>query len=203
MKKTIDTQWLALLDYEEAASLQQMYVQKITKGETEVILGLEHPAVITLGKRGGIVRNQHNNIPIVQTQRGGLATAHEPGQLVVYPIINIQKRNIPLRRWVEGLEDIILSFLGEHTLHGRRAIHPGIWIDHQKIASIGLQIINGISTHGLAINIQNSLDIFSTIEVCGQKQLSMVSMREKGCDISPQYAFFSIAEKIKDWLENS
>ena len=89
MNLPIQTRWLSTTPYAKALDLQQKYANEVHEGGAEVILGLEHPNVITLGKRGGAVYTSDQTIPIVQTQRGGLATAHEPGQLVLYPIINI------------------------------------------------------------------------------------------------------------------
>ena len=133
MKSTIETSWLGLLEYREALTLQQNNVAKVlsTKG-TEVIMGLEHPNVITLGKRGGLV--YHETIPVVRTNRGGLATGHEPGQLVIYPIINIQKRQIHVREWVSILEDTCILFLESLGLHPHRGEHSGLWIEQKKIA---------------------------------------------------------------------
>lgn len=202
MKDIPQPKWFSLIPYQDALLLQQQYIESIEGGGDEIIMGLEHPTVITLGKRGGSIQGLFSQIPVIHTQRGGLATAHEPGQLVIYPIINIQKRKIALRTWVQGLEDVVLSFLREHDLLGTRSMHAGVWIGEKKIASIGLQIVNGISSHGLAINIQNSLEIFSLIEVCGLKEQSMTSMKENGIYISTKEAFFHISQKLQDWIEN-
>jgi lipoyl(octanoyl) transferase len=203
MNPPIQTLWLSKISYTKALRLQKEQAKQIHEGGSEVLLGLEHPNVITLGKRGGAVHTTDATIPIIQTQRGGLATAHEPGQLVLYPIINIEKRKIGIRRWVHGIEDILLAFLNEHGLIGTRSVHAGIWLNTKKIASIGLQMQNGISTHGLAINISNPLTIFSHIDVCGLPGLSLTSMNKEGVHITTKDAFFSLSHKLKDWIENS
>jgi lipoyl(octanoyl) transferase len=132
MSQQIETLWLSTVNYSEALLVQKKYAQRVSNGGPEAILGLEHPNVITLGKRGGNVRANDSTIPIIQTQRGGLATAHEPGQLVLYPIINIEQRKIGIRTWVEGIENIVLNFLAEHKLIGSRSVHAGVWIEAKK-----------------------------------------------------------------------
>ena len=191
MKDTIDTSWLGLLDYQKALDLQHEHVENIlSRGYQEVIMGLEHPSVITLGKRGGIVHPI--DIPIIQTNRGGLATGHEPGQLVIYPIINIQKRQLRVREWVSLLEDSCIDFFHSHGLKPNRDIHSGIWINHQKIASIGLQIKKGISMHGISINICNTLSIFSNMIVCGTPELMLTSLEKENIQVELKTAFIEI-----------
>ena len=151
MMGSINSSWLGLQEYEQALILQKKYVQKILNKEgSEVIIGLEHPKVITLGKRGGLAFPK--DIPVIQTNRGGLATGHEPGQLVIYPIINIQKRNLRVREWVEILENACIHFLRQYGLTPSRGTHSGLWIEKKKIASIGLQITQGVSMHGISMN---------------------------------------------------
>ena len=193
MNNTIRTSWLGLLDYQKALALQHEQVENIHNQEMpEIILGLEHPSVITLGKRGGLVHPIE--IPIVQTNRGGLATGHEPGQLVIYPIIHIQKRQLPIREWVSLLEESCISFFRNHGLIAHRGVHSGLWIDNKKIASIGLQIKKGVSMHGISINIHNTLSIFSHMEVCGVSELMLTSLHEENVQIQLENAFTEIAD---------
>ena len=193
MNEPIAASWLGLLDYEEALRLQQEHVQKVLlEDNSELIMGLEHPSVITLGKRGGQVRSQ--NIPIVQTNRGGLATGHEPGQLVIYPIINIQKRQLRIRDWVSILEDACIHFLQEQGLHPHRGEHSGLWIEQKKIASIGLQIVQGVSMHGISMNINNTMSIFSNMEVCGFTNLTLTSLEKENVQMESKAAFTHIAK---------
>lgn len=195
MKQSINTTWLGLLDYAKALAVQQNNVHNILSGHgKEVIMGLEHPDVITLGKRGGLVYPQ--NIPVVHTNRGGLATGHEPGQLVVYPIVHIQKRQLRVREWVSILEDTCIEFLQAQGLLPHRGEHSGLWIQQKKIASIGLHIMQGVSMHGISMNVNNTLSIFSNMEVCGSTNLTLTSLQKEGIQIDTQTAFTQIADTL-------
>ena len=199
MNTTVKISWLGLLEYPKALDLQCKQAEKIHAQEmSEVILGLEHPTVITLGKRGGLVHTI--DIPIIQTNRGGLATGHEPGQLVIYPLIHIQKRQIHIREWVSLLEESCITFFRNHGLIAHRGVHSGLWIDNKKIASIGLQIKNGVSMHGISINIHNTLSIFSHMEVCGLSVLSLTSLYKENVHLQLENAFTEIANILIERL---
>ena len=198
MNNPIHLSWLGSVEYTKALKTQEQHVQNILDGGNEIILGLEHPSVITLGKRGGSVTRK--NIPIIQTNRGGLATGHEPGQVVIYPIINLKKRNIGIRTWVSILEESIISYLEENRLTPTTGVHSGIWVSEKKIASIGLNIVQGVSMHGISLNVHNSLTIFSDMQVCGIPDLSMTSMKHENIHADPQNVFLRISDFIKEWL---
>ena len=193
MKPSIETSWLGLIDYPKALILQQKNVQKVLSRERqEVIMGLEHPKVITLGKRGGLVHLK--DTPVIQTNRGGLATGHEPGQLVIYPIINIKQRQLRVREWVSMIEEACIVFLQALGLQPHRGEHSGLWIEKNKIASIGLHIVQGVSMHGISMNINNTLSIFSNMEVCGSTDTTLTSLKKENIQMELQTAFTQIAE---------
>jgi len=198
----ISQKWLGLVSYQQGLDAQHHIYTNLSKGEPETILGLEHHPVITFGKRGGQLKNETTSVPIVHTKRGGLATAHEPGQLIIYPIIDIQARNITIRDWVYGLEEIILLWLLEYKLHGIRDSRAGVWLQSHKIASIGIQICQGISTHGMAINICNDLETFSFIETCGDPQIKLTNLRNQGIDSTPSESFYRLSTKLKEWIDS-
>ena len=198
----IAIQWFGRIPYQQGLELQKQIRTHIHRSTTETILGFEHPAVITFGKRGGTLTIDHTDIPIIHTNRGGLATAHEPGQLVLYPIIDIQQRNIKIRDWVHGVEEIILRWLLDFDLIGTRDSKAGIWLKSEKLVSIGFHIEKGISTHGIAINICNDLDIFSKIEACGSSHSKPTSLRKHGIFSTPAESFSNLAIKLKEWLDS-
>lgn len=196
----IKTSWLGLLEYQKSLDFQYEQAEKIHAQEMpEVILGLEHPTVITLGKRGGLVHSI--DIPIIKTNRGGLATGHEPGQLVIYPLIHIQKRQIHIREWVSLLEESCITFFRNHGLVAHRGVHSGLWVDNKKIASIGLQIKKGVSMHGISINIHNTLSIFSHMEVCGLSALRLTSLHKEDVQMQLENAFTEIAYIVIERLQ--
>jgi lipoate-protein ligase B len=168
----IQTIWLGRQPYQKTLNLQEEQRKKlIANPGNEKIFVLEHDHVITKGKRAVILEDEKigkKGIPIVETNRGGLATYHGPGQLIVYPIINIRRRKIRIREWVYLLEEAAITILRELNIEtARRCEFPGVWVGNSKICSIGLQIRHGISTHGMALNVDPDLNYFSLFEPCG------------------------------------
>ena len=148
---------------------------------SEVLLTGTHTACITLGKRGGEV-DSSLNLPVHKIGRGGLATWHGPGQLVVYPIINIKHRRIGARRWVRLLEHVTIDWLQCWGVSAMlRENCPGVWISStkgfSKIASIGLELKAGISTHGISINLDLPETAFNGIAACGFSNIQTTDLR--------------------------
>ena len=187
---------LGLLDYQKALDLQQQYVKqkKNQTLKTDVVLMLEHPAVFTLGKRGGrenlVVSEaflQEQGVPVVQTGRGGNITFHGPGQLVVYPIMDLDRAKIGVADFVHLLEEIMIKMAWDAgvTAH-RSAANHGIWVEKQKLGSIGLSITRGISFHGLALNANLDLTPFTWMNPCGLSGVSMTSLENELQQKSPE-----------------
>jgi len=168
--------WLGTCDYERGLELQSAAVEKVKQTLQAQFLSCEHPTVITLGKRGQSLTDvltsmevlREKNIKIIATDRGGQATLHNPGQLVIYPIIPLREWGIGVREYVECLERATAYFLAEYGMEVTRGNEPGLFVDGQKIAAFGIRIDRGVSLHGLAININNDLESFSLIRQCGQ-----------------------------------
>jgi lipoate-protein ligase B len=180
---------LGLMDYNRARELQSRLVAARTNGtfNRDTILFLEHPAVFTLGRRGGRDYLQVDEsflkragIPIVQAGRGGYITYHGPGQLVVYPIIDLEARRLGVPDFVAALEEIMLQTVNTWGIQARRnTINAGIWMDNRKMGSIGIALRKGISFHGLALNVNVDLTPFSWIQPCGLSGISMTSVRQE------------------------
>lgn len=168
--------WLGTCDYEQGLEIQAAAVKKVKNGGQAQFLVCEHPTVITLGKRGQSLTDvltsmetlREKNIKIIATDRGGQATLHNPGQLVIYPIIPLRDWGIGVREYVECLERATAHFLAEYGMEVARGAEPGLYVGGQKIAAFGIRIDRGVSLHGLAININNDLESFSLIRQCGQ-----------------------------------
>jgi lipoate-protein ligase B len=151
------------------------------------VLIVEHPAVITLGARKSENKLltdeaalQARGIDVVHIGRGGGTTAHNPGQLVVYPILRLKSVGLDVGGYVRSLEQIgidLLASLGVES--GRRTGFPGLWIGDKKIASIGVQLKKWVSFHGMAININNDLAIFDHIVPCGLNGVTMTSAKKE------------------------
>lgn len=177
-----------VLDYQEAFSRQEQMVLDLQqqRGMDTLVL-VEHPAVITLGRRGSdedlrvpVAELVTTGVSLQHVNRGGLATAHEPGQLVAYPIVALKCRD--LRWYAEMLLKTVVAVLAEYGLDGQlKPGEPGVWVKQKKICSFGIAVKKWISCHGIALNVNNSLGIFDMIIPCGRPEENVTSMcRELG-----------------------
>ena len=179
-----------LTDYRQALQLQHQLRQKRQQDNIpNTILIVEHPPVITLGARQNankllVTRNTlaRQQIDVVDIRRGGGTTAHNPGQLVFYPIMNLKELGLGISEYVRELEQIGIELLKELAVYSeRRKGYPGLWVGRKKIASIGVRVSKFITYHGMAINIQNDLSIFDFIVPCGLDDIEMTSvLKETG-----------------------
>lgn len=168
--------WLGTCEYERSLEIQGRAVQEVKLSSKAQFLSCEHPTVITLGKRGQPLTDilaslevlREKNIKIVATERGGQATLHNPGQLVIYPIIPLKVWGIGVREYVECLERATAHYLAEYGMELERGAEPGLYVSGQKIAAFGIRVDRGVTLHGLAININNDLQSFDFIRQCGQ-----------------------------------
>ncbi len=146
----------------------------------DTILVLQHDPVVTAGYRtepSEIAMAETMGLPVEPTERGGKATYHGPGQVVVYPIIDLDARGGDVRQFVRGLEQAIIDVLREHDVHAdRRAEYPGVWVDGRKIGSIGIRVTRGCTFHGIALNVDCDLEAFSWFTPCGIADVTMTSI---------------------------
>jgi lipoate-protein ligase B len=190
-----------LKDYQSTLVLQENAHQDLLNGSgKDTIFIVEHPPVITLGARSSANKLTKDTdiikqagIEIFQIRRGGGTTAHNPGQIVVYPIINLKKYSLGVSDFVHLLEKIGIEFLAELGVRcGTKKNFPGLWIKNKnllnpcnprnpwlKIASIGVQVKKWITFHGIAININNDLSIFDLIIPCGLENVKMTSVEKE------------------------
>ncbi len=177
----------ASLPYDEALNLQKrVLTAKIEKGFPDTLLLLEHPPVITLGRRGkeeNILASQETlqqeNIEVVHVERGGDVTYHGPGQIVGYPVFTLANYGKDLSRFVFSIEEVLIRVCREFGIEaGRRPINRGVWVGDKKIASIGLAIRRWISFHGFAFNWAPNMDHFRLISPCGLSGVEMTSLKE-------------------------
>jgi len=195
--------WLYLdldrVDYKRTLELQHRLVaaRKTRVLKSNILLLLEHPAVFTLGRRGGLENLtvsrkflDKTGIPVIQVERGGNITYHGPGQLIAYPIVDLEAARLNVDHYVELLEEIMIRSAREFDVHAQRnPLNRGIWIGNNKMGSIGIAIRKGISFHGLALNVNLSLEPFTWINPCGLDQIGITSLqKESKRDISMQDA---------------
>ena len=185
---------LGLSDYAETYQLQQDLVAKRKSGElgSDLFLVTEHPATFTLGRRGGrenlMVSEAHlkeKNIPLVHIERGGDITFHGEGQLVIYPIFDLRKAKVKVADYVVLLEEVMLQLAAQYkVIAGRDSRNNGIWVGDKKLGSVGIAIRHGISFHGLALNVNVSLEPFSWVNPCGLAGITMTTLaKERGDDL--------------------
>ena len=174
-----------LSDYREVLKLQHQLQEKRRLREIQnTVLIVEHPPVITLGARQSankLLANRDDlaqkHIDVVDIRRGGGTTAHNPGQLVFYPILNLQELGLGISEYIRELESVGAELLEQSGVHTeRRKGLPGLWIGAKKIASIGVRISKFVTYHGMAININNDLSIFEFITPCGLDGVEMTSV---------------------------
>jgi lipoyl(octanoyl) transferase len=181
-----------VVPYKEARELQRELEGRRQREEIpDVLLLLEHPPVYTRGRRSkpeelpmGAAWYEAQGIEVTDTDRGGLVTYHGPGQLVAYPIVHLGAYGDDVLGFVRGLERVIIDSLGAHGVSaGTREGLTGVWVGERKIASIGLHVSRGVTTHGLAVNVNNDLQPFEWVVPCGIEGVSMTSLgRELGAE---------------------
>jgi len=178
---------LGLSDYKNAWDLQLRLIEarkdRILK--KDVVLFLEHAPVFTLGRRGG--RNNlkvpedfiaSRGIPIVHVERGGDITYHGPGQLVIYPIVDVKEAEWSVVDFVEAIEEIMIRTVGDWGIMAERnSLNRGAWVGMSKIGSVGIAVRRAISFHGLALNVNTDLEPFTWIHPCGLQGVAVTSMK--------------------------
>jgi lipoyl(octanoyl) transferase len=174
--------WLGRVEYEPTWRAMQRFTESRNDATPDAIWFLEHPPVFTLGMNG---KPEHvlapGDIPVVNIDRGGQVTYHGPGQLVVYPLLDVRRAGLGIRQLVVTLENAVIEFCRARGVEaiGRRDA-PGIYVDGRKLASIGLRVRRGCSYHGLAFNIAMDLEPFQRINPCGFAGLQVVDLQTLG-----------------------
>lgn len=149
---------------------------------------LQHEPVYTLGQAGRLVHlRQAVAIPVVHTERGGQITYHGPGQLIAYLLIDLRRRGIKVREFVRLIEDVVIEVLATYNLAARtKPGAPGVYVPHegelQKVAALGLKIVNGRSFHGLSLNVSMDLAPFDAIDACGYEGLRTIDLAALGVE---------------------
>lgn len=182
---------LGTLDYESAYLLQLRLSQMVKERQNPgFLLFLQHPPTITLGLslKGDEGKSElrvspeylvEHGIQFFHADRGGKATFHGPGQLVAYPILNLNRFHLSSKKYVNKLEDTVIQWLGKMGIEASRDLdYPGVWVSGRKIASVGVRIQDRVSRHGIAVNICPDLSFFELIAPCGMLERKMTSYLE-------------------------
>ena len=187
---------LGLSEYEPVWRGMQAFTDRRDAGSGDELWLVQHPPVFTQGQAG---KAEHvlapGDIPVIQVDRGGQVTYHGPGQIVAYPLIEIRRKNIGVRDFVHRIEEAIILTLAHYRVHGERIEGaPGIYVNGDKIASLGLRVRRGCTFHGLAFNGDMDLEPFQRINPCGFAGLRVTQLAA--------FADAAIAEVEDRLLEN-
>lgn len=171
---------LGLSDYNDTWKLQKKLQSKRILGEIEDhLLLVEHPPVFTLGKNASKqhIINNSEDVSIIQTDRGGNITFHGPGQLVCYPILDLNHYKRSITWYMRELEQLIIEVLGEYDIKAsRKKGLTGTWVKDKKIAALGVRISRWVTMHGFSLNINPDLNFYKNIIPCGIKEYGVTSM---------------------------
>ena len=173
---------LGLQDYEPLWRGMQQFTESRSPQTPDEIWFAEHPPVFTLGLNAS---RDHlltpGDIPVIQVDRGGQVTYHGPGQLMIYPLIDLKRAGLGVRDLVTALEQTVVDLVGEFNIEAAsRKDAPGVYVKGRKIASVGLRVRRGASYHGMALNIDVELEPFSRINPCGFSDLEVTDLRALG-----------------------
>jgi lipoate-protein ligase B len=176
---------LGCIDYAKALELQrQFHHQRLLEEIPDVLLLLEHAPTITIGKSGTVdnvlvAKEQlaEEGVSLFFIDRGGDATYHGPGQIVGYPIMDLKPRGKDIRKFVHDIEEAIIRTVDDFSIKAvRDPTHPGVWVNNQELAAIGLAVRRWVSMHGFAINVNTQMEHFSLINPCGFTDRQATSM---------------------------
>lgn len=190
--------WLGRVDYEPTWRAMQSFTEKRDTNTPDEIWFLEHPPVFTLGMNAA---PEHllapGDIPVVQIDRGGQVTYHGPGQLVVYPLLDVRRAGLGVRQLVMALESAIIDLLASWNITAvAKREAPGVYVNDRKVASIGLRIRRGSSYHGLAFNVAMDLQPFQRINPCGYRGLEVTDLRALGVNASVQEVADALSPRL-------
>jgi lipoyl(octanoyl) transferase len=174
--------WLGRVDYEPTWRAMQRFTDERGPETPDEVWLLEHPPVFTLGMNADRAHLlAPGDIPVVQIDRGGQVTYHGPGQLVVYPLIDLRRAGLGVRDLVCALEKSVIAYAGTLDIYAEtKPRAPGVYVHGAKLASIGIRVRRGASYHGLALNVNLDLSPFKRINPCGYQGLEMTQLAGLG-----------------------
>jgi lipoyl(octanoyl) transferase len=172
----------------------QKYTDERDQHSLDQLWMVEHPPVFTQGQAG---KAEHvlnpGDIPIIQVDRGGQVTYHGPGQIVIYPLIDLKRHKMGIKALVNGIEEALIQTMAAYGVDAKRKEKaPGVYVDGKKIASLGLRVRKGCTFHGLAFNIRMDLEPFLRINPCGYAGLEVTQLSEQ----NPSVEFDKVQELL-------
>ena len=189
---------LGKVSYSETWQKMQDFTNSRDKNTADELWFLQHPPVYTMGKNA---KSEHllapDNIPIINTDRGGQVTYHGPGQLVVYTLLDLKRLKIGVRELVTLIERTLVELLDGYGIDANaRPEAPGVYANNAKIAALGLRIRKGCSFHGLALNVDMDLEPFSRINPCGYEGLEITQLKNFIADIEIDEVAVNLQQRL-------
>ena len=180
-------------------------VGEAAAGAPDELWLVEHPPVFTQGQAG---KPEHLlrdiGVPVVPIDRGGQITYHGPGQVVVYLLLDLQRRHLKVRDLVNRIEQAVIDLLAEHgVVATRRDGAPGVYVGDAKVAALGLRVRNGCCYHGVSLNVDMDLSPFAAINPCGYEGLAVTQLRDLGVNLTPLAAGEALLAQLQKQLETS
>jgi len=190
---------LGLTDYEIVHKKQLEIHSSVTSEKSdEIIIITEHYPVYTLGRGEKGTEDQLYGIPVVHVERGGQLTYHGPGQIVGYPILNLQKRRLSIPQYLRKLENTLIDALQELGVSAEyREEHlAGLWVGEKKLVSIGIAVRHWVTFHGFALNVDCDLTPFHPVNPCGLPGTQITSLKELGCRVDKKEVQRCVIKKL-------
>lgn len=180
--RRVEVRYLGKVEYEPTWRAMQAFTAQRTDDTPDEIWLLEHPPVYTQGQAG---KPEHliaaTAIPVIPIDRGGQITYHGPGQIVAYVLVDLRRRGYGIRELVSRMEQAVIELLVQHgVVAARQPGAPGVYVDHAKIAALGLRVKHGCTYHGLALNVDMDLTPFTAINPCGYAGMRVTQCRDIG-----------------------
>ncbi len=189
---------LGEVDYQKTWQAMQDFTDVRDKDTADELWFLQHPPVYTLGKNG---KPEHvlsaQDIPVVNSDRGGQVTYHGPGQIVVYTMLDLSRLKIGVRELVTRIEQSIIDLLADYGVESNaRRDAPGVYVNNAKIAALGLRVRKGCSFHGLALNVDMDLEPFNRINPCGYEGLEVTQLKNFLNDVDVENVIGDLQQKL-------
>jgi len=186
-------------DYQETLLKMQAFTASRSAQNADELWLTEHDSVYTMGLNRKDVRLPANNIPLVNVDRGGKITYHGLGQVIIYLLIDLNRRNLKVRQLVNIIENSIIELLANFNITAvAKNDAPGVYVNGKKIASVGLRLKNNCCYHGLSLNVDMDLTPFEAIDPCGYKGLEMTQIKDLGIENTSQ----QMGEALLKLLQN-
>lgn len=198
---------LGVTDFAATCEAMQRFTAERTADTPDELWLTQHPPVYTLGLNRRQVRPaQRADIPTILTDRGGKMTYHGPGQMIIYLLLDLKRRDLNIRSLVTLIENAVVSLLAEYSIHAyAKKDAPGVYIKpdqgvEAKIASLGLRVKNHCCYHGLSLNVDMDLTPFSAIDPCGYAGLAITQTKDLGIDETPQQLSIKLLQRLENAL---